>query len=454
MLEPRIIQFAKTVQHHGGRALIVGGWVRDHLFNHDPKDMDIEVFNLSRDQLEHILSEMGPYEEVGKAYGVYILKGLQADIALPRTDTNLGPGHRAFHIEVNPTLTYTEASKRRDFTINSMGYDPLTQEILDPHHGQQDFRDKKLRVTDPTQFADDPLRGLRAAQFIARFNLIPDDILLKLCASLDLSELPGERLFEEFKKLLLKADRPSLGLAFLRDSNQLRFFPELSALIDVPQNPTYHPEGDVWIHTLMVVDEAAKLRQGDTHEDLVLMMAALCHDFGKPSATKVIGDKVTSHNHEEAGVTPTKVFLNHLKAPHDLIQKVCGLVAQHLAPFLLTLQHAKDGAYRRLAHRLAQDGLTMEKLAQVARADHLGRTTESALKGECPDVDAFLERAQRLNLKSQPEQDAVTGKFLISKGYTPGPLFKDILDQCRTIQFDEGIIDPEVLLERVQKKGR
>ncbi len=161
---------------------------------------------------------------------------------------------------------------------------------------------KRLRATDPAHFPEDPLRGLRVAGFAARFEMAPDAELKRLCSELDLSELSAERVFAELEKLLLRSEKPSIGFELLRETKLLRFFPEVEALVGVPQEPDWHPEGDVWIHTMMVLDEAAKLRTGSVDEDLALMYGALAHDFGKPSTTRTIGGRITSYEHDVKGV--------------------------------------------------------------------------------------------------------------------------------------------------------
>ena len=255
---------ARTVRDAGGRALVVGGWVRDHLLGVRSKDVDIEVFGLEAERCETLLAGFGSVHAVGRAFGVYRVAGIDADFSLPRRDSKRGPGHRGFDVRPDPSLDFADAARRRDLTVNSIGLDPLTGEVLDPHGGRRDLERRVLRATDPARFPEDPLRGLRVAQLAARLEMTPDGALVALCRTLDLSELSGERVFEEFTKLLLRAARPSIGFKVLEDTGQLRFFPELHALRGVPQDPEWHPEGNVWVHTLMVLDVAATLRSDGT----------------------------------------------------------------------------------------------------------------------------------------------------------------------------------------------
>ena len=263
-LDPRCFEIAGTVRDTGGRALVVGGWVRDHLLGVRSKDVDIEVFGLEAERCETLLAGFGSVHAVGRAFGVYRVAGIDADFSLPRRDSKRGPGHRGFDVRPDPSLDFAEAARRRDLTVNSIGIDPLTGEVLDPHGGRRDLERRVLRATDPARFPEDPLRGLRVAQLAARLEMTPDGALVALCRTLDLSELSGERVFEEFTKLLLRAARPSIGFKVLEDTGQLRYFPELDALRGVPQDPEWHPEGDVWVHTLMVLDVAATLRGDGT----------------------------------------------------------------------------------------------------------------------------------------------------------------------------------------------
>lgn len=444
----RILDIARAVDAAGGRAIAVGGYVRDRLLRHGSKDYDIEVFGLELDALQTILGRFGRVLTVGRAFGVLRLSDLDIDFSLPRRDSKVGPGHRGFDVDVDPTLDFAAAARRRDLTVNSMGLDLLTQEILDPYGGREDLERKVLRAVDPRTFPEDPLRGLRVAQFSARLEMRPNDELLALCRQLDLSEVSPERILEEFRKLLLQGVRPSLGLAFLRESGLLRFFPEIEALIDVPQDATWHPEGDVWIHNLMVVDEAARLRRGDA-DDPALMFGALCHDLGKPATTVVREGRVRSPSHSKAGIAPTRSLLARMRAPNELVERTCALVEHHLAPALFDKDGAKARAYRRLSRQLGSSGVSMELLARVARADHLGRTTEEALAREFPAGDRFLVRARELEVVEEPPRDAVLGRHLIARGMAPGPSFGPLLARCREVQDERGWRDPDRILDAV-----
>ena len=207
-----VIALAEAIARAGGRALLVGGFVRDHALEQESKDYDFEIYGLSLSDLETTLATFGEVIAVGRAFGVLRVKGFEMDFSLPRRDNKTGKGHRGFVVDLDPTLSFAEAARRRDLTINSMGLDPLTDELIDPYGGQTDLKAGVLRATDASQFSEDPLRGLRVAQFASRFDMHPDEELIAVCRDLDLSELPAERLCGEFQKLMLKGRRPSVGI--------------------------------------------------------------------------------------------------------------------------------------------------------------------------------------------------------------------------------------------------
>jgi len=447
-LPPEALEIAQAVRNAHGRALLVGGLVRDHLLGRASKDVDMEIHGLELPAVEALLAQNGDVIAVGRAFGVFRLRGVDMDISLPRRDSKVGVGHRGFDVAVDPHLGMTEAARRRDLTINAIMQDPLTGEYIDPHGGRADLEQGLLRATDPVHFVEDPLRGVRVAQFLARLEMTVDPELLDLCRGLDLSELPGERMFTELQKLLLKGVRPSLGLAFLRESELLRFFPELLALVDVPQDARWHPEGDVWVHTRMVCDEAAALRDGGP-DDEALMFGALCHDLGKPGTTTHEDGRIRSAGHSEEGVPLVRTFLERLRAPATLTDRVATLVLHHLAPGSLYNAKASMRAYRRLARKLGESGVTVALLEKVGRADHLGRTTEDALAKRYPGGDHLLAVARELQIEHNAPVDVVLGRDLIARGMQPGKEFGKILSRCREVQDETGWSDKDAILARV-----
>jgi len=427
-----IQNIAKAVRDVGGRALLVGGSVRDSLLERIPRDIDMEVLGLDLDQLESILKRFGRTHRVGRGFQVLKLKSLDVDFSVPES----------------PDLDFEEAARRRDLTINSMAMDPLSQEILDPHSGRSDLQEGLLRATDRARFGEDPLRALRVMRLTSELDMRVDPALLALCAKQDLGGVAPERIFSEFSRLLGKSQRPSKGLAFLEESRLLRFFPELDRLRGVPQDPEWHPEGDVWIHTLLSVDQAAQLRQAN-EEDPALMWAALCHDLGKAERTRVEAGRIRSLGHDMEGSDLSQAFLTRLQASSILIEQVGLLVRHHLAPALYVAQEAGPRGYRRLARRLAQGHVSLHLLERLARADHLGRTTPEAQRRSFPAGSRFLEKAASFSVDKGPLPDAVQGRHLIARGLHPGRKFGEILDQCRAIQDESGEQDPETILDRV-----
>jgi tRNA nucleotidyltransferase (CCA-adding enzyme) len=431
-LTPLLQRIGTCITAAGGQALLVGGAVRDMLRGQTPKDLDIEVFGLSEDALVVALGALGDVGVMGRAFRVWQVRGMAADFALPR----------APHFE--------QAVRHRDLTINSMGLDLKDGHLVDPLNGQHDLQHGILRACDARYFGDDALRGLRVAQMMARFDMQPDAELLELCRNLDLSHIAPERMYTEFNKLLLFAAKPSVGLMFLAQTKLLGYFGSLDAMRGVAQDPKWHPEGDVWVHTCMVVDCAAALRDGG-EDDLTLMWAALVHDIGKPTTTYIENGRVRSPNHDVAGVAPAKEMLCALKAPNEMTRRVSTLVRHHLAPAMLYAAKASDRAYRRLYRALYAGHVSPALLARLARADQLGRTTPAAKRGEDVASDAFIARIGQLGLDKQPRPDVVQGRDLIAKGIAPGPIFRAILQACRQHQDATGRTDPSGILSDVLK---
>lgn len=438
----------------GGRALLVGGAVRDGLLGLETKDYDLEVYGLPEEKLRVELARSGRVDAVGQAFAVLKLSGLAGvtgavDVSLPRRDSKVARGHRGIAVAGDPWLPIEDASRRRDFTINAMLFDPLEGELLDPHGGRRDLTARLLRAVDPGTFGEDPLRALRAVQLAARFELDVDPATARLCAAMPLRELPAERVFGEIEKLLLGARRPALGLALLREWGMLpAIAPELEPLATTPQDPGWHPEGDVWTHTLLVVDEAAALRADLDHpRALALMLGALCHDLGKPATTAFEDGRLRSRGHEEAGVAPTTAVLDrwnvHTLSGYDLRATVLALVAHHLKPGQLYDNRAgvSDGAIRRLAAKCEPD-----LLYRVARADCLGR----AGRFEPVAMEWFIERVRQLDAQ-RPAAPLIQGRDLLALGVDPGPTVGRILRAVYERQLDGVVTTPEEALAAAQE---
>jgi tRNA nucleotidyltransferase (CCA-adding enzyme) len=261
-----------------------------------------------------------------------------------------------------------------------------------------------------------------------------------------LEELSNHRIFEEFKKLLLQSAKPSLGFELLKTLGILKYFPELEALIGCIQEFEYHPEGDVWIHTLMAIDEMVQLKTNDNFRDLYLMLAVLCHDFGKPATTQCVKGKIISHKHEKEGVKPTQSFLNRLTYDKKLIEKVIPLVENHLAPFQLYRDDSSKKAIKRLAKRV-----NIEDLCLVAQADCKGRTIKD--KSQCDEaVHWLLTQAQELEVHNSALEPLVMGRDLIALGFNPDKMFKTILDFAYEMQLENEDLNKDAILNHIKKK--
>ncbi len=441
----KIFEIAEAIADCGGRAYLVGGAVRDEIMGLPSKDIDIEVFGVSMSTLRSVLSEFGNVCEVGQHFGVFHIEKLDLDVSLPRKDSKVGVGHRGFEVDTDPDMTIEEAARRRDLTINAISVDLLSGEIIDPFGGIEDIENRILRATDPATFGDDPLRALRVMQFAARFDFEVEHHTMNLVASQCLEELPKERIWAEFEKLMLKGKVPSKGIEVLRRGGTINFFPQLGNIRGIHQDPYFHPEGDVYTHTLMVLDEAAKLRRDDPAYDLPLMFGALCHDFGKVTHTEEHDNgRVTSHGHEEAGWRPARSFMYSIGAPGDLSLQVQGLVANHLRPHLMA-GVAKGAGYRRLGRDLDGDGVSFGLLADVSRADALGRDREVDLSQQ----DLFMEEAHKYVLDSSPTgkvHDTVMGRHLLERGMREGPDVGRFLSITQHIEDETDIKDVDELI--------
>ncbi|MCP4750861.1 MAG: HD domain-containing protein [Proteobacteria bacterium] len=440
-ISENLSRIARRIDREGGRPILVGGAVRDHLLGMESKDMDIEVFGLSIKRLLPVLEEFGKVSVVGKAFGVLKLTvdGEDFDFSLPRKDSKTGIGHKGFRIDTPADIRFEEAASRRDFTINAMGMDLLSGEILDLFEGAEDLKNRTLRVVDPVTFVHDPLRVLRGVQFSARFDLLVPPETRAVFRSLlpTVEELPKERIFEEVKKLLLKSERPSVGIKVAdRIGLVAELFPELDALHGIRQDPVWHPEGDAWAHTLLVLDEAAGLRNGDEFHDLCLMLAALCHDFGKPETTLFSKGKWVSYGHAEAGEKPARRFLERMTKEIVLKDMVLSLVREHMKPLLLFgAEKVGNGPIRRLSLKI-----DIPLLVDLARADHLGRGDKGANGPEFPAGDWLMERWKALRLEDDRSiQPILMGRHLMELGLSPGPHFGKILKEAFELQLDDEI---------------
>ena len=422
-----------AVRDAGGRALVVGGWVRDQLMGRPSKDLDIEVFGIPAERLREMLSAFGPVNAVGESFTVYKVAGI--DVALPRRESKVARGHRGFEVRGDPGLSPADAARRRDFTINAIAWDPLTGEYVDPFDGRGDIERRVLRAVDSSTFPEDSLRVLRGLQFAARFEFQMEPRTAELCRRIPLDDLPPERIWGEVEKLLLRARRPSIGFELGLGLGVLdRLFPELKALLGCPQEPEWHPEGDVWRHTLMVIDQARQRIDDLGHpQQIAVMLGAVCHDLGKPPTTAFLDGRIRSIDHEQAGVAPATALLDRLNVHtiggFDVRKQVLGITAHHLKPgmFGMSKTPVSDGAVRRLAQKV-----DLELLARVAKSDCLGR----AGRFDCSAIDWFLERARQLGVQHAPPPPLVLGRHLLQLGMRPGPRIGEVLRAAYERQLD------------------
>lgn len=414
-------EIAEKVSLAGGRAYFVGGFVRDRLLGTQNKDIDIEVHSVEAGVLREILSSTGETLEMGESFGIFSLKGFDIDIAMPRSETATGRGHRDFSISVDPFIGTKKAAERRDFTVNALMEDVLTGEIIDHFGGKEDLEKSVLRHVNDNSFAEDPLRVLRLAQFSARFGFSVHEGTKELCRHIDLSSLSRERIEGEMKKALLKSEKPSVFFEVLREVNGLDFrFPELKKLIGLRQNPAFHPEGDVWVHTMDVLDRAVKYRER-VSKPFPFMMSALCHDLGKTEATEEINGVIHAYSHESLGLPVAEKFLSRITGEKELINYVLNMTFLHMKPGVM----ARAGSKEKSFNKLFDESIAPFDLICLALSDE-GERNEQTEK-------ILLERLEAFNdTMSRP---FVQGKDLVEAGLAPDKSFSEILAYAHKLRL-------------------
>jgi len=444
----RISSLANLCVAAGGKAYLVGGSVRSALLKETVNDFDVEVFGLEPPVVESILRKISGIIKVGKSFGVYKLEKLPIDVGLPRRERKSGTGHRGFEVDIDPNMTLPEAARRRDFTINAIYYDIFEHRLEDPLGGIPDLQSRLLRHCSD-RFPEDPLRVLRAMQFASRIPATVAEETIEMCRGLTPEGLSKERFYNEWEKLILMGKEPSRGLQFLQECGWLRFFPELEALVHCPQDPEWHPEGNVWIHTLHALDAFARKRIGDREEDLVVGLAVLCHDFGKPATTVSEDGRIRSPGHEKAGLRPTRSFLERLNIPGRIIEGILPLIKCHMRPTELHRQHSSQSAVR----RLARDCGRLDRLLRVVEADASGRPPLPNDVG--PSIEWVRDQAERLNVSQSGPKALLGGKDLIKRGWETGPQMGVFLKQAYEHQLDGKFTNREEALQwlKNQKVG-
>ena len=439
----------------GGRPLIVGGSVRDALLAQtwgrriEPKDIDIEVYGADPAALSQALGRVGRVDEVGVSFGVLKVNvdGEDFDVSVPRTDSKTGTGHRGFSVRIDHGLPEVEAFGRRDFTINAMGWDPDSEELVDPYCGSADLAAGLLRHTTEA-FDEDPLRVLRAVQFAGRFGFDVAPETTSRCKDLAgaFVELPRDRVWGEWCKVATKARWPSKSLQALYEVGWEQHFPELAAVRDVPQDHFWHPEGPVHVHLGLAANAAAQAADDaglDAEQRTIVVLGAMLHDLGKASSTQLPGEpggRITSHGHADAGQEPVRSFLRRNGSPERFAPMIVPIIAEHMC--VTGTQRPTLPAVRRLARRLAGPGghgPTLTQLAAVVAADHAGRGSAS----HPSPADAWLSVAGTAGETLAPRPGLLTGSHLIAAGLRPGPEFRPLLAAALQAQ-DDGEFDDEV----------
>lgn len=436
-----------------GRAYLVGGCVRDWLLGAARKDFDVEAFGVRFDQLAQALERWGRVDLVGRSFGVVKLTTEDRntyDFSIPRRDSKMGAGHRGFDVEFDPRLTLEEAAARRDFTINALMYDPREDRLLDFFGGEHDLQAGVLRHTSAA-FPEDPLRVLRGMQFAARFELqaAPETIELARSIKHTFGELARERVREEWFKWAEKSAKPSVGLRFLAATEWIEHFPEISNLRGVPQDPEWHPEGDVFTHTCHCCDALVTVpawQQADSETKIAWMLAVLAHDFGKAvtttSAVRHGMPRIVSPGHEAAGGPMAEAFLERINAPNRIRERVEPLVVNHMAWF----ETMTDRAVRRLSKRLEPENIS--GLLAVMTADSLGRPPLS--RGVPSNVLNLAAKAEELNVREAAPEPILLGRHLLDQGLKPGRELGALLNAAYQAQLEGKFEDLDGALEWVR----
>ncbi len=436
-------KIAELVSADGGRAYYVGGFVRDKILGIENKDVDIEVYGIMPERLLEILKEVGEPLSFGSSFGIYSLKGTHIDIAMPRKEHATGRGHRDFEVCVDPFSDTKSAARRRDFTMNALMEDVLTGEIVDHFGGRQDIQDRVIRHVDDKSFAEDPLRVLRGAQFASRFGFTVAPETVELCKGIDLSALSRERVEEELKKALLKGKKPSVFFEVLREMEQLDiWFPELKSCIEVQQDPKFHPEGNVWNHSMEVLDRAAAYRDR-VSDPYSFMLLAITHDLGKISTTEVIDGRIHAYGHETEGLPIAEKFLRRITGETAVIDYVLNMLPLHMKPNMVA--YSKSAV--KVTNRMFDEAVSPKDLIYFSMCD------KPVLSGDDPfegDSGFLFER-----LKVYEETMAkpyVKGQDLIDAGLEPGPYFSEVLEYAHKLRLAG--IDKENALKQTLSYAR
>jgi tRNA nucleotidyltransferase (CCA-adding enzyme) len=439
----------KALRKVGAEPIVVGGSVRDSLFNwfkttsYKHKDWDIEVYNCTPELMFEVLSKFGNAVIAGDGFVVITLtyEGEVYDFSLARseTPTKNGSGKKDFLVDYNPRIMPEEAGFRRDFRMNSIIYfDVLGGIYLDIYGGLDDIKNGTLDIIDSDKFKEDVTRVLRAMQFIARFGLKPSQALIQACKELKSckSSIKKEMFWVEWYKLMLKGEHFPEALEFLYQTEWIDFFPEIKNLKGTEQSPKWHPEGDVLTHTGLVLNAMRNIILSHpemTEEDkVILMFAALCHDFGKPSKTQIIDENIKSTGHCEEGVEVAEAFLKSIHAPKYVTAAVTQLVKYHLWHASFSGDEPSRKAVMKLI--IALYPATLEQLRYLVQADISGRHP-------LPPADPLaylLDLIKKYQVKMEAGKMVylIKGQDLIGRGIPTGPAIGKMLKVIHKAEYD------------------
>jgi len=449
--------YFEEVSQSGGKIYAVGGTVRDQFLQHPSKDQDLLVTQVPFESLTKILKRYGDVFTVGKSFGVIKFYPKHSpdtclDIALPRKEVSTGVGHRDFQVDFDPMLPVETDLQRRDFTINAMAQEILTEEIIDPFRGQEDLKNKTLRMVAPRAFEEDPLRLMRGIQFAARFQLEIEPITLeamKKNAEL-IKTVSPERISEELKKLL-SAEKPSLGFIWMNKTGLLKpVFPELAENVGVEQGNKFLND-DVFMHTMRVLDASRKDAAIPNAGDLELMLSALFHDVGKARTKRFdkAKNRLTFYGHQTLSRRMAKMRMNALRMTTIGVNpdNVAHLVEEHM---FQTKAFFTDRAIRRFINKIGPEHIL--KLVDLRLADNRGGKYPEGIKGV---LNLRKKIAEELN-KQTPfsvKDLAVRGTDLMALGIPEGREIGNILHQLVEFILDDPELNTkESLLEIVRTK--
>lgn len=424
-MKPIEVQIAERVKEIGGATYYVGGYVRDKLLGIDNKDIDIEVHEIFPPDLRGILNELGTSLEYGKDFGIFSLASHNIDIAIPRTEVSTGIGHRDFNVQIDPFIGVKEAARRRDFTINSLMQDVLTSEIIDSFNGLEDLKNKIIKHVDDNSFVEDPLRVFRAAQFAARFEFEIDPKTIELCKTIDVTTLSKERVEEELKKALLKSNKPSIFFNELDRMNKLDYwFKEVKELQGIKQDKIFHPEGDAYTHTMLVLDEACKYRDMVSNP-YYFMLLALTHDFGKVDTSFEKDGRIHSYGHEN-NLTRAKTFIRRITNKNELYKYLMNMIKVHMKPNILYSQNSGVKA----TNKMYDEAMNQIDLLYFAFCDH------PLLEDSLDESKRYIYLSDRLTYYFKTlSKSHVTGDDLIEAGIEPDYDFKEILAYAHKLRL-------------------